>query len=187
MATTTNSNTEVLLYQRLYISKEDLSMAAFFARHILKKGWHFTPWEDRRRWSTYLQQAAFTTSFVIAYARPFTKSYGWPSFPKSLITYDDADWELHDRLVRLRNQVYAHSDSISHKVRPIRILKYPSAIVGSPPLRILSGDLKHGIRMIAKLRRSVSVELRRLIHVIEPEPNTALEPTATAPSDSTDK
>jgi hypothetical protein len=169
MTANTNSNAEALLYQRLYISKEDLSMAAFSADHLLKKGWHFAPWEGRRRWSTYMQQPAFATAFVTAHARPFTKSYGWPPFPKSLVNYNDADWELHERLMQLRNQVYAHSDSVSHRVRPTRIVEYPSAIVGSPPLRITKKDLKRGIRMIAKLQSSVSTELRRLISVIELE------------------
>ena len=119
-----------------------------------------------------MQQAAFATGFVTSYARPFTKSNGWPPFPKSLlVAYSDADWELHERLMRLRHQVFAHSDSVSYEVTPLRIGEYHSAIEVLPLFRIPETDLKRGIRMITKLRSSVSAELRRLISVIEPERN----------------
>jgi hypothetical protein len=55
---------------------------------LIKKGWHWMPWE--RRGTIYLRRAAFTTSLVTPYARPFTGSRGWPKIPTELINYDQA-------------------------------------------------------------------------------------------------
>ena len=52
------------LYEVLYVAQEDLAQATYFASHLLKKGWHFEPWE--RRWTTYMQQSAYTTALVVA-------------------------------------------------------------------------------------------------------------------------
>jgi hypothetical protein len=131
---------ELLLYQRLYISAEDLQLASEFAHHVLKKRWRFAPWE--RRWSTYVQQAAFTSAFVTAYARPFTQSKGWPPFPETLVQYTPEERVLHQHLLALRHQVYAHSDSCRHNVRPMRIVGNPSAIVGSPFLKLTKAELQ---------------------------------------------
>ncbi len=160
---------ESLLYQRLYISAEDLRLAEGFAHHLLKKGWHFAPWE--RRWSTYVQQAAFTSSFVTAYARPFTRSAGWPAFPAGLVQYTEKESQMHQHLLSLRHQVYAHSDSSRHNVRPMRIVGHPSAIVGSPFLRLTEVELKLAVSMIGKLLVSVKQELEQLMLIIEAEPN----------------
>ena len=85
------------LYGRLYVSREDIGFASYCAGVLLKKGWHGQPWE--RRGSIYQQQAAFTSALITAYARPFTTSKGWPTFPAKLIPYDAAELTLHNRLI----------------------------------------------------------------------------------------
>jgi hypothetical protein len=158
---------ESLLYKKLYISLNDLVMADTFASQLLKNGWHFVLWETRRRWSTYMKQAAFTSAFITAYARPFTKAYGWPRFPSAILRFDSADQTLHDKIIDLRNTVYAHSDSSSHEVTPYRINGYPSAIVGSPALRLTREELLHSQKLISGLMKSIGPELDRLLKAIE--------------------
>ena len=77
------------LYALLHVAEEYLLQAGFFAAHTLKKGWHFEPWE--KRWSVYMQQAAFTTALATAYSRPFTESRGWPKFPMRLLSAFDTE------------------------------------------------------------------------------------------------
>ena len=107
------------LYERLYVAAEDLGLARQYTQHLLKKGWHSAPWE--RRGSIYMQQSAFVTALVVSYARAFTKSYGWPSLSESFLPEDQGATALHKRLMGLRHEVYAHSDSKHHKVQPWRI------------------------------------------------------------------
>jgi hypothetical protein len=156
---------ECLLFQRLYISREDLRFAEGFATHLLKKGWHFAAWERRR--NIYIQQAAFTSAFVTSYTRPFTQSKGWPTFPSRLVKYTKPEAELHEHLLVLRHQIYAHSDSSRHKVLPIRIIGKTSAIVASPHLRLTKKELQLGIAMIGKLLTSVGQELEQLMTHID--------------------
>lgn len=107
------------LYERLFVAAEDLGLARQYAQHLLKKGWHSAPWE--RRGSIYMQQSAFVTALVVSYARAFTKSHGWPKFPEIFLSEDQAAIALHEQLISLRHEVYAHSDSKHHKVQPWRI------------------------------------------------------------------
>jgi hypothetical protein len=167
---------ESALYQRLYIAREDLHFANSFAQHLLKKGWHFAPWE--RRWTTYVQQAAFTSAFVTAYARPFTRSVGWPEFPMRLAPYLQTELRLHQQIILLRHQVYAHSDSSRHNVRPMRIVGHPSAIVGSPFLRLSKDELELAIVMIRKTISLLEQELEMLMPRIEREPSPSRTPAA---------
>ncbi|WP_156174723.1 hypothetical protein [Hoeflea sp. IMCC20628] len=88
----------------------------FNARFLFKKGWHSHEWE--RRGSIYLQQSAFTTSLVVSYARPFTTARGLPGLPARLIKWSDEEKTLHDQILTLRNEVYAHSDGASYSFQP---------------------------------------------------------------------
>ena len=95
------------LYSRLHVSSLDLDLAKYCVGVILKKGWHYQPWE--KRGTIYLQQSTFTSALVTAYARPFTESHGWPKFPPDLKEFDGEENKLHDQLIELRNTIYAHS------------------------------------------------------------------------------
>jgi hypothetical protein len=156
---------EELLYERLFVSVEDLRLAKYFANHLLKKGWHFFPWE--RRWTIYMQQAAYTTAFVIAFSRPFTNSKGWPRVPKRLTPFDEFERMLHDHLLSIRNEVYAHSDKSRHNIRPVRSGKFPAVIVGSPFLKLSAEELNAAIQMIEKTVELIECELERLRPVVE--------------------
>ena len=153
------------LYKRIYISGEDLRMAAEFAAFILKKGWHFDPWE--RRGTIYLQQSAFTSSLIVFYSRPFTRSKGLPEFPKRLLKYGDEENELHDTIIQLRHKVYAHSDDTSYKVQPFSINGYPAAILGAPFFKLAKPEVEMLQRMIEKTIKEIHGELAQLIRKIE--------------------
>jgi len=159
------------LYKRLYIAGEDLTMAAHFAAFILKKGWHFNPWD--RRGTIYLQQSAFTSSLIVFYSRPFTRSIGLPEFPRNLLKYNDVENNLHDTIIQLRHKVYAHSDDVSYKVQPLTINGHPTAILGAPFFKLSKSEVEILRRMIGKTIKEIHDELGKLIRKIE-TPNQAV-------------
>ena len=128
------------LYALLHVAQEDLRQAAFFAAHLIKKGWHFEPWE--KRWTIYMQQAAFTTALSAAYSRPFTESRGWPKFPEKLLrSFNTEQRNLHKRILKLRSLMYAHSDVGSRFIRAVSFEGYPTAIEAMPPMRFTRAEL----------------------------------------------
>jgi hypothetical protein len=140
------------LYERLYVADEDLGLARQYAQHLLKKGWHSAPWE--RRGSIYMQQSAFVTALVVSYARAFTKSYGWPSLPERFLPEDQGTLAMHKRVMSLRNEVYAHSDSKHHKVQPWRINSEALTDVrGAPTLRFTKDECEQITEFIDEIRK----------------------------------
>jgi hypothetical protein len=126
------------LYERLFVAAEDLGFARQYAQHLLRKGWHSAPWE--RRSSIYMQQSAFVTALVVSYARAFTRSHGWPKLPEIFLPEDQAATALHERLIGLRHEVYAHSDSKHFKVQPCRIDSQALTDICGAPFRRFTKD-----------------------------------------------
>lgn len=105
------------LYDKLRISAMDIAHALGCAQFLIKKKWHSYEWE--RRGSTYLQQSALTTSLVVSYARPFTKTRGLrDNLPSKLIRRTAEERALHEKILKLRNEVYAHSDGALYSFQP---------------------------------------------------------------------
>lgn len=73
------------LYGKLHMSREDIGIARISAAFLQKKGWHSAPFF--RRGSTYIQQVAFTTTMIVAYARPFSPGRGNIDLPGRLKQY----------------------------------------------------------------------------------------------------
>lgn len=112
----TFSDVDQKMYEKLDAARRDLYDSIAYGAFIIKKGWKAKPWG---RGSTYLQQSAFMTSMVVSYARAFATSYGWPKLPAAyLISFDAPESELHKRVLKLRNQLYAHTDSVNYPVKP---------------------------------------------------------------------
>ena len=149
------------LYSRLFVSSRDLGFAAYCVGFVLKKGWHYKPWE--KRGSVYLQQSAFMSALATAYARPFTRSYGWPSFPEELIRFSTEESELHKRMIDQRNSIYAHSDSKCYSVKPWRAEDFSTNIVGAPELRISAEEAALLREMICKLQASIRNRMEELV------------------------
>ena len=59
---------------------------------------------------------ALNTSLIISYSRPFTRNDGQssaiPSLPsRTLKYYNKKEAELHNKILKLRNRAFAHSDA----------------------------------------------------------------------------
>jgi hypothetical protein len=162
------------LYERLYIAAQDFEMARQYAAFLTRKGWHSAPYE--RRGTVYMQQSAFTTALVVSYARPFTKSFGWPPLPNEIARYEEPDLEMHEYLLGLRHEVYAHSDSSRHRVRPFRIGNESlTDLVGTPFLRLSKFECEMVISMVTskiKMIHPLLTQLRQ--ELAETELNHAL-------------
>ncbi len=167
MASPELSKNERSLYKRLYVAQYDLNQASSFAAYIRKNGWHFHPWE--RRWTTYMKQSAYTTALVISYARPFTESRGWPRIPKRLLPYDQEQKALHERILTLRNEVYAHTDVEKRNVRPFKLFGHPSAIEMLPDMRFTKEETEKIMQMIRLATEAISIRLAQLIDTVQDE------------------
>jgi hypothetical protein len=153
-------------YKRLYVSLEDFRYASSYAGFILKKHWHFYPWEKRE--SIYVQQSAFTSALIVSYSRPFTVGYGYdlpdPSGRLPLpSSYDAAEKETHEEILKLRNQVFAHSDGSHYEVKPVLISGAASAIIGAPFFRLAADEVRQLRGMIEKAMTAIDGELQNLI------------------------
>lgn len=151
---------EEALYSKLYVSRDDFAFAKYCLGVLLKKGWHHKMLE--RRGTIFQQQTAFTSALVVAYARPFTKSRGWPQFPSELKDFDLRETALHEHMLEMRHTIYAHSDSKHHTLRPQRIGKYlvHMAGVGVPITAEEAALLK---QMIDKLQVAIDQRLTKLL------------------------
>ncbi|MDA9512099.1 hypothetical protein XI04_03305 [Bradyrhizobium sp. CCBAU 11430] len=68
----------------MHASHGDLAIASSSAQYIPKKGWHSLSF--LRRGSMPIQQIAFTTTMIVAYARPFAGGRGKGiNFPERLL------------------------------------------------------------------------------------------------------
>lgn len=157
------------LYERLIVFQDDLRQAAYFAEHLLKKGWHFEPWDRKIRWSTYMQQAAFTSALVTAYCRPFAQARSTPILSMKLAPYSASERQLHEKLKSLRNSVYAHSEVELHKVRPVSVHGQAAAIVAVPVLRLTREETKLVLAMIGRASEAINAKLQSLIAGVESE------------------
>ena len=149
------------LYSRLFVSEMDLSSARFSLSMLTKKGWHAMQWE--RRGSIYAQQTAYVTAFVIAYARPFNESRGWPRFPSALMPFTEDEQLLHKRIIVMRNKIVAHSDSSVYSVRPWRVEGFSTDIVGAPTMVITAEECALLDGMIEKLTDAISKKLKEIL------------------------
>jgi len=149
-------------YQLLYVAKLDLSQAAFFADHIASKGMHLEPWEGN--WRTYMHQCAYMTAMVMAYARPFTESRGWPKFPQRLLDLSPEQRSLHKRMLSLRNEVYAHANIEGKYVQPINFEGKPTAVISLPPMRLSAEE----VWALREIIRTVSTQIQRRLGELLP-------------------
>lgn len=108
-----------LLMPRWSIDLGDFRQAKEFAEHILKRKWQQNVNETPVR---SLEHRAFNTSLIVSYARPFhnnTTLKGAPglSLRKHVVeVLNEAEVELHDRILRMRDTVVAHSDGRALRV-----------------------------------------------------------------------
>jgi hypothetical protein len=158
---------EQRLHDKLLVSSDDIAIAQFCAGVPVKKGWHANPWDQRR--TVYQQQIAFTTTLIMAYARAFTKSKGWPAFPPELLAYDDQEWALHRYILTLRDQVYAHSDSTRYSIMSFRLGDTPimPTVIRRAPLRLTAAEANLFLTMTTKLLTAIKGKIQALLTTAE--------------------
>ncbi|MDA9474717.1 hypothetical protein XI03_09405 [Bradyrhizobium sp. CCBAU 65884] len=151
---------ERTLYEKLHASHGDITIASLCAQYILKKGWHTLSF--LRRGSIPIQQTAFTTTMIVAYARPFAGGRGKSiNFPERLLQYDDKETAFHERLLKLRNQEYAHTDASTISVRPLK----GNLITSIQSLRDLCfspAELRLFLAMTSGLSRRIQLRLEEI-------------------------
>jgi hypothetical protein len=152
---------EKRLYTKLFISRRDVCYARECARFIRKKGWHCQPME--RRGSIYFQQSAFTTALVVAYARVFKESRRLANFPECLRAYNEVENKLHERLMTLRDQVYAHSDGTSYSIRPWRSGSFSTDIVSAPVLMLTTEEMDTFLEMTERVLVAIEARMKELL------------------------
>lgn len=107
------------LLPRWCIDLGDFRQAKEFAEHILRRKWqqnlNETPVQS-------LEHKAFNTSLIVSYARPFHNNKTLKGAPASslrkqtLEVLNEAEVELHDRILIMRDTVIAHSDGRALRV-----------------------------------------------------------------------
>jgi hypothetical protein len=146
-------------YSRLYISGMDFDTAAYCLNMVIKKGWHHKPWE--RRGTVYQQQTVFTTTLIVAYARPFN------SRPTKLeltnVPFNHGEKALHQKILELRRKVCAHSDGDVYCIRPWRAKGFATDIIEVPPVVVTSEQAYRLKAMIQKLQIYVRTELKKIV------------------------
>lgn len=84
-------------------------------------------------------------------------------FPEHLVQFNDKEALLHQRLMELRHQVYAHSDSASHSIRPFKIGDHVfSDMVGAPFLLLKKDECELIVSMIDGIFQLLRPELEKL-------------------------
>ena len=135
---------------RLYIDRFDLHAALKFATYILKEDLHD---KKKRKKDKDLLHAAFNTSLIISYSRPFSGNRNFKGEPKPSLDegiyadLNNAETELHKKVLNLRDTAYAHSDARAHR---IATLDYTSRTI---PIML----------SVLNLRKTETVALKSLI------------------------
>ncbi len=165
------------LYGSLHVYREDISVARQCAAFLQKKNWHSPPFY--RRGGAFLQQVSFTTTLVVAYARPFCVGKGNNQLPQRLIPYSPDELALHRQIISLRNKVYAHTDRDSYQIKPLKgkfiksidSLQYPHfSVEETTKFLSMTGRLIASISARMENIRGGAVEMAEPATSIEPEP-----------------
>lgn len=110
---------------RLYIYLRDFHQARKFGAYILNQGLH-----DKKTELKQLVHLAFNTSLIISYSRPFHCNKNLEGQPKSSLrehtseVLNEAEVEIHTRVLAMRDTAYAHSDARSHLIEGFDYRKY---------------------------------------------------------------
>ena len=110
--------------KRILISRNDILEATNYAYQLLKHKYHKHAYleksdEEYEKFSNsdeYENMNALTTALIVSYSRPFTNNDGKlsaiPTLPKKLTSpFNTTEKELHEKILKLRNKAFAHSDA----------------------------------------------------------------------------
>ncbi|WP_217574795.1 hypothetical protein [Mesorhizobium sp. GbtcB19] len=151
------------LFDKLTVSCMDIGFAKQCAEHLLKKGWHSHQWQ--RRGSVYFQQSVYTTSLIVSYTRPFTKTRGLPDIPADWLDFSPDEERLHTALRNRRNTVYAHSDGSSYSFRPWKTEDFATIIEQVPSHLITKAEAELFVSMSARLLKSLIAQREAILSI----------------------
>jgi hypothetical protein len=170
------------LLPRWCIDLSDFRQAKEFAEHILKRKWQQdldeTPVQS-------LEHRAFNTSLIVSYARPFHNNKTLKDAPKSSLrkqaveVLNEAEIELHDRILRLRDTVVAHSDGRALKVFSSGSLTFMRVVenLSESEVRLLKSMSKKWIDYLgiekSELRKRLAVAVQGSGHKVVSNENSA--------------
>jgi len=117
-------------YRRYEIAWYDLHYTDNLADNILEHKLY-----DDAKIKRSTERLAFHTALVVTYARPFTEAEGFVSLPSGILKILEPNQrELHEAIIDLRNEVYAHTDSDHFSVDMENIGEGKRATTSSPRL-----------------------------------------------------
>lgn len=149
-------------YKLLHVAEEDLRQANFYAAHMIKRGWHFEPFE--RRSSVYMQQSAFATGLATAYSRPFTKSRNRSILSGKFLSEFTSDQKiLHRKILNLRNTIYAHSDLTKRYISPVIIDGFATAVQDFTSMKFTKDELTKFLSMIEIISSKIRIRKESLL------------------------
>ena len=154
------------LFKRIVVSSVDLQQAGECAHHILRLGLHSsTDREDR----SLLK--CLNTALVIAYTRPFSGNKGSADVRKRLPSeyldvLSDEQRQLHDELLRIRDQDQAHSDAGGLDMT-VRVSRVGSILMAIPIRRnaiapLAKGTVEQAVELIDCLQGKLAEEHVRI-------------------------
>lgn len=154
-------NPDEFRLSRLNIFLFDFNQARRFSGYIRRRNLHAVKNPHAK---AKLVHAAFNTSLIVSYSRPFHKSNDTIGKPVSLskavqavLSYDEK--ALHDRIIDKRDRVFAHSDAAAHEIKgfnydgsTVQIYNTAFEPLTCDETRLLSTMIKKWINYVETLR-----------------------------------
>lgn len=146
---------------RLNMFLFDFNQARRFSGYILRRKLHAVKNPHAK---AKLVHAAFNTSLIVSYSRPFHKSNDTAGKRVSLskavqAVLSDDEKALHDRIIDKRDRVFAHSDAAAHEIKgfnydgsTVQIYNAAFEPLTRDETRLLSMMIKKWINYVETLR-----------------------------------
>ena len=147
-------------FRRWTLSAIDLKQAQTWISYLLDKDLYLEEEDEEKVVGRGLQTAA-----IVAYYRPFSGNWETSDTTAALgeeflNTYNSKEKSLHQRIRRLRNQIYAHTDSeardLKINVREIKDVPFAWASTHNPFPVMDKEVLERFLSMVEKLRAGVA-------------------------------
>ena len=144
----------------LYIAREELIEARRYAAAQLKSEWFINGGQHESP-----EVKALDLSLIISYARPFKQNYGFGNVQDLLDEaskhFDSEETSLHDEIIALRDQEYAHSDAEANDVDIYLddMFEYSKKVIRVPLDRTM---VNHISQMVGKLVASFDKQINEL-------------------------
>ena len=146
-------------YRRLYACRDDLEKAKSFADHILKKRLHSG---HIRTKGAYFQAGAFNTALIISYVRAFIDPKDWEKELLALSPPTPEQLALHKTVKKMRNELFAHSDTRHFNVTPGRWGNRRTIIVDVTHFELTAAEVGTLNSYISRLDTAVNREMNAI-------------------------